>query len=494
MSQDVQNRPFTHFGMFDGPLSFTPCGPVAANMLDNSQCVDVLGYQNPFGDDGFTHDFDASRQAEYRTDSDVINVTLRLDYELENMTLTSVTGYIDQDRFYGENTWSQPAEMFAVTHDEQMDQLSQELRLSGETDSANWVAGVFFSRDSIEAFNEANSGDIFGALLGVSPVTWNFDQETTAWAVFGSVDWALSDQWTLVTGVRYTDEEVDFVGGTFGFDLGGGVTFPFVTTDDVFADENVTFRGALEYRPSDNLLGYFSVSSGFKSGGFNGDFIIDPTGYDPFNSESVLSYEIGGKWTLAQGRAQLDVGAFFYDYEDIQTIVPATPPNPGFQLGNLESADVSGIDIDLAIQASENLDLRFGLGYVDTEVSDPRAAFDGNKLPNAPELQFTAGARYEVPVSTDWSFAIQGDLKYAGDSERVVPNSAFGHTDSYTIANLRIALLQPNGPWEFAIWSRNVTDEEYFIEAFEVFDPLGATAKLAGAPQTWGISANYLFQ
>jgi iron complex outermembrane receptor protein len=334
----------------------------------------------------------------------------------------------------------------------------------------------------------------------VNPISWDFDQETTAWAVFGSIDWSLGDVWTLVTGLRYTDEEVNFVGATSGLDLTGGIVggtggpFEFNSTDDTFADENTTWRVALEARPTDDLLGYASVSTGFKSGGFNGDFIIDPTGYEPFDSETVTAYELGAKWTLGGGIAQLDGAVFFYDYQDIQTIVPAAPPNPGFQLGNLDSADVAGVDLDLAVLATDQLSLRVGVGYLDTEVKDSREGFDGAQLPNAPELQVTAGARWDIPLGSVWALSLQADLKYADSTVRVVPNSPFGTTDSYTLANARVALLQPDGKWEFALWGRNIADETYFIEAFEVFDPLGATAKLAGTPQVWGVSANYRFQ
>jgi iron complex outermembrane receptor protein len=501
MNQDVANRPFTHFGMMDDAFSFVPCAAVDAGGLDNSACFDLYGYQNPHDPNGFEHDFDPNRQDEYRTDSDVVNATLRFDYDFANdVTLTSITGFIEQDRFYGENTWSQPLEFFAVTHDEDMDQFSQEFRLAGGSDRVNWVGGIFYSVDQIVAANEANSGDVFGALLGVNPITWNFDQETTAWAVFGSVDWLLSDTWTLVTGLRYTEEDVDFVGGTFGVDLTGDITgvpgtiFPFNTADTTFSDDNATYRVALEARPTDDFLGYASVSTGFKSGGFNGDFIIDPTGYEPFESETVTSYELGGKWTLGGGIAQLDAAIFFYDYKDIQTIVPATPPNPGFQLGNLDSADISGVDVDFQVLATENLTLRLGLGYLDTEVSDSRAGFDGAQLPNAPELQWTAGGRWDIPLSTNWSLALQADLKYADSTFRTVPNSPQASTESNTVANARIVLHQPDGQWEFAVWGRNITDESYFIEAFDVFDPLGVTAKLLGAPQVFGVSANFRFQ
>jgi iron complex outermembrane receptor protein len=496
MNQDVANRPFTHFGMFDAAFSFTPCAAVDAGGLDNASCFDLLGYQNPHDPEGFTHDFDPNRMDEYRTDSDVVNATLQLDYDFANdVTLTSITGFIEQDRFYGENTWSQPLEFFAVTHDEDMDQFSQEFRLSGSSDRIDWVAGVFYSQDQIVAFNEANSGDVFGALLGVSPITWNFDQNTTAWAAFGSVDWRLGDTWTLVTGLRYTEEEVDFTGGTFGYDIAGDVTFPFFATDNSFSDENASYRVALEARPSDEFLGYLSVSSGFKSGGFNGDFNVDdPLIYDPFQSETVTAYELGGKWTLGGGIAQLDGAIFYYDYTDIQTVVPVPSPGIGFRLGNLDSADISGVDLDLQVLATENLTLRFGLGYVDTKVTDSRAIYDGAELPNAPEFQGTAGARWEIPIGSTWNIALQADVKYTDSAFRTMPNNPQAFTDSYTLANARVVLHQPAGPWEFAVWARNITDESYFIEAFDVFDPLGATGKLAGTPRIWGVSANYSFQ
>lgn len=496
MNQDVANRPFTHFGMMDGAFSFVPCAAVDAGGLDNGTCSDVYGYQNPHDPNGFVHDFDPNRMGEYRTDSDVVNATLRLDYDFANdVTLTSITGIIEQDRFYGENTWSQPLEFFAVTHDEEMDQFSQEFRLAGGSDRVNWVGGIFYSADQIVAANEANSGDVFGAILGVSPVTWGFDQETTAWAAFGSIDWALTDTWTLVTGLRYTDEEVTFVGGTFGYDIAGDVTFPFFTTDDKFSDDNTSFRVALEARPTDDFLGYLSVSTGFKSGGFNGDFNVDDqSAYDPFQSETVTSYELGGKWTFGGGIAQLDGAIFYYDYQDIQTLVPIPPPAFGFQLGNLDSADVSGFDVDLQVLATENLMLRLGLGYVDTEVTDSRSAFDGAELPNAPEFQTTAGARWDIPVSSNWSLALQADLKYTDSAFRTVPNSPQASTESNTVVNARISLHQPDGQWEFAVWGQNITDESYFIEAFDVFDPLGITAKLAGTPQVFGVSANFRFQ
>jgi iron complex outermembrane receptor protein len=132
--------------------------------------------------------------------------------------------------------------LFSGGHDEEFDQISTELRLAGDNDRINWLAGLFFSNDKFESFNKANSEDVFGALVEINPVEWVNDQDTTAWAAFGSVDWLLSDRWTLTTGVRYTDESVDFVGGTSGVFIPLDILIPITWTDDTFSDDQFTWR------------------------------------------------------------------------------------------------------------------------------------------------------------------------------------------------------------------------------------------------------------
>ena len=334
-----------------------------------------------------------------------------------------------------------------------------------------------------------NSEDVFGAFFGLSPVEWINDQETSTWAAFGSVDWLISDRWTLTGGLRYTDESVDFTGGTSGTILGTDEIIPLTWTDDTFDDDKVTWRVAAEFRPNVDLLTYGSISTGFKSGGFYGDFTVDPGELEPFDSETVTAYEIGAKQTAAEGRVQLNGAVFYYDYKDIQTIVPA---DFGFRLGNLENADIWGVDVDLMAVPTDRLTLRLGVGYLDTEVSSAFPEFDGNELPNAPSWQITGGARYEFPVSDTLSLAFQGDIKYFGDTYRSANNTPLGATDSFTVFNGRIVLLQTAGQWQVDLWAKNLFGEDYFQEAFDTFDPLGATGKLAGDPRTWGVSYQYL--
>ncbi len=161
----------------------------------------------------------------------------------------------------------------------------------------------------------------------------------------------------------------------------------------------------------------------------------------------------------------------------------------------MEGADIMGLDLELLALPTDNLDLRFSIGWLDTEVNtNPnglQASFDGNQLPNAPELQYTIGARYEVPVSSSWSLALQGDLKYTDEMFREATNFPVNFTDDYTVVNARASLLQTAGNWEVALWATNLFDEDYFQEAFSSADILGSLAKFPGEPRIWGLSVSY---
>jgi iron complex outermembrane receptor protein len=498
MNQDIVNPPFTYFTMFDAPFSFSPCSAAITGVPNNAECVDLLGFSDTTDNDPFTHFRARDSLSDTNVDSDLVGGNFRLDYDFENVTLTSVTGYVSQDRFFGDDIWSQPNSMFGGGHDEELEQFSTELRLAGGSDSINWVGGLFFSKDTFEAFNLANSEDVFGTFFELSPVQWTNDQNTSAWAAFGSIDWLLSERWTLTTGIRYTDESVDFAGGTSATfcilqPLGGCLPTEFIIpltyVDDTFSDDQFTWRVAAEFRPNDDLLTYASVSTGFKSGGFFGDFTTDVGELEPFESETVTAFELGVKQTMAEGRVQLNGAVFYYDYKDIQTVVEA---NFGFKLDNIDGADIYGVDVDLLAVPTDRLSLRLGVGYLSTDISSVFAAYDGNELPNAPEWQITGGARYEIPIGDEFSLAFQGDLKYFGDTFRSAGNTPLGATGSYTVVNGRVSLIRTNGPWQIDLWATNLFDEGYFQEAFDTFDPLGATAKLVGDPRVYGLSFKYL--
>ena len=138
----------------------------------------------------------------------------------------------------------------------------------------------------------------------------------------------------------------------------------------------------------------------------------------------------------------------------------------------------------------EGLDIRFGASYLDTEVKSDFPEFDGNELPNSPETQVTGTIRYEFPVSSGMSIALQADGKYSDKMFRESTNNPWLVTDSYSVVNLRASLLATDGSWELAMWGRNILDEEYEQERF-ASDIVGQVVGLQGNPLTYGLTLNY---
>jgi|TARA_B000000565_G_scaffold59301_1_gene39346 iron complex outermembrane receptor protein len=493
------NTPFSIYGLLDPSNPAELCAPAANYQFDNAQCSDVFGIQETADGDPYTHTFNPDEAAKYILDTDYTGGVLRLEWDLGDWDLVSITGYESQDRVFGDNINSHPLQLSSITHDEDISQFSQELRLSGGSDSGpQWIVGAFYSQDEFESENIFEAGDFF-----VTNLFWNVDQETTTWAFFGSVDIPLSERMTLTAGLRYTDEEIDFAGGTtdlnpydascildpFCGPTGLGA-FQLTGTDSTFSDDNLSGRVALEFRPKDDWLLYGSVSTAFKSGGFFGDFTFDNSELVPFDSETITAYEIGSKSTLASGRVQLNASAFFYDYKDMQTLVPGVLVTA---FTNADDAEIYGLDIDLLAVPTEGLTIGLGLGLLDTELGAIGVVPAGNQSPNAAEVQANGLIRYEFAVGSNLQMGIQANFKYTDDMYRDAFNDPYNLSDSYSTVDARVWISDAAGNWEAAVWAKNLTDEEYTEQAFNFVGLSGLANQLYGPPQVIGASLSYFF-
>ena len=207
-----------------------------------------------------------------------------------------------------------------------------------------------------------------------------------------------------MTGLRFTWEEKEFAGGTTDLNPYGascildpgcapGFVGPFAltSTDERIDETDLSGTIGLNYKPSENWLVYGSVGKGFKSGGFFGGITFSNAELAPFDAEKLIAYEAGFKGGSPANTLQLSGAAFYYDYQDIQTFIQvSTGGLTVLKLGNVDKAEVQGVDFDLAWRPVRGLELRAGVGYVDTKLG----AFDsdigpqpaGKELPNAPKM------------------------------------------------------------------------------------------------------------
>lgn len=394
---------------------------------------------------------------------DGVKGSFRLDYELGNgATLTSITAMSEQNKFFNQESDGLPASLITFATDTNAQQLSQELRLAGETGNWRWVTGMYYlSYDS----------DIVLDVGFFAPSAFVTDQEveTESWSVFGQVEWDFAPDWTLIAGLRYLDEkkEIDASGGIAGFVLGVPVPYvrtTFNVTDSPLAklkEDDVVAKLQLNWQPHDSLLLYAGVSRGVKAGGFNAAFgapgIISST--DSYSKETPIAYEAGFKSTLLGGRAKWNTSFYYYDYQNYQAFAFIPPTQLSFNT----DAEVYGVDSNLLLTPVEGLDLDFGVNIMDAEAKDVtnRSGFTADRgLPNAPDAQFTGMARYTWQA-WNGNMAVQGDFNYQSSNSFTIYDDPATSIGGYIVGNARLSYASGDERWSVALFVKNIGDKEY---------------------------------
>ncbi len=417
-------------------------------------------------------------------DNEAYGGSATINWEInDTLSLASISAYDEMDysreEEYDSTLVPQASEN---TYTGDLKQYSQEFRLLGGNDSWNWILGAFYGKDELEEhdrYNTTNHPIFFGLTL-----LEDYKQDTTSAAIYTHNEIQLNDELKLTVGLRYTDEERTFDGGSssLGFGLPSAVVKHKITSDEV------TGRLGLDYFVNDDLLIYGNYSRGYKSGGVSGLFAFVAEEKDPYEPEYVDAYEVGFKSTLADGSLQLNGAAFFYKYTDLQR---AGFINGNFNVYNIDESEIKGVELDLWWRPAEGLDIKLGMGYLDSEVTKstlPNVS-EGNTLANAPELQLSTMVGYEwelnnelyakVVVDASW----QDDVSYtsADDSNKLQQQ------DAYSLVNGRIIIGSNANDWTLSLWGKNLGDKEYFSE---IYNDDGIVPGFAGAPRTFGLTAS----
>ena len=411
------------------------------------------------------------------------------------VTLTSISAYEHFTRLHVEDTDGTSVRYLDATYDNSIDQYSQELRLAYHGDGLELIGGAFYSHDKVntrDAFFSPDLLPLFG-LAGLDTIGNTYRQRTDAYAAFMHAEWTFAPNLTLVGGLRYTEEEKTFDQATTFLCAAGTCSNLFAPVTNNYSTSNVSGKIGVNYQAGDRTLVYASISRGFKSGGFQGQLTFDPTVLQPFGDEKLTAYELGIKTRLFSN-FQLNAAVFDYEYSDAQIYGPLfdSPVGVLFGIANVGDARVKGIEADARWRPTEGLDVRFGVGMIDTEVTKSVVAgvTQGSVLPNSPRLTLNGRMKYEWSLS-DRAIA---DITLSGNYQSrvrfdIVRSPAEAVEGGYFLGNAEIGVSLADH-WRASVWVKNVFDHLYRTQALNT--SVGWTSQY-GAPRTAGFNISYKF-
>ena len=384
--------------------------------------------------------------------------------------------------------------LFDVSFGDDDTQFSQELRLaSPQGDRLSYVAGIYYWYQKAQTNRLAVSGSdlIPGFTLEIPQ---SGDVVTNSYAAFVHGEYRLTDDLSITGGIRYTKEKKDLN----YTQLGEPLFIDFVNFQDKYSDDAWTPNIGLSYQIDDDKLLYATISRGFKSGGWNADYVV--TTDIGFDSEYATSYEIGAKTEWLDNRLRLNVAGFITKYIDYQVFqfVPVQGGGLIFSLTNAGEVTTKGVEIELTARPVDDLILTANFGYTDATFDRFKNGggagidFDGNRLPLAPKITLSFGAEYHFEISEAVRSYIRADYSYRGgmyhNPNNVRPQF---YTSGYDLFDARAALILNRTGLEIALWGKNLFNKTYDRNKWVTF--LGTSASQYGLPRTYGVEVKYSF-
>ncbi len=488
-----------------------------------------------------------------RSAEEVSLFSLRLDYDFDFATLTSVTSYYDReasattewdpgtvyflDIVYGllanfggipSPCTPRPADVgfalfdaycpngdggsisaWGIDGSYRSERFIQELRLVSDTDGPLlWTAGLFYKtsddlrKDPQQAlFNPGREfvEGLWADLFASPPRHAGYDPTERYFAAldeisgFAEATYALSDAFSITAGARVSRLEQDFEYGGYG------------TKDTV-----VSPRATLAWQPTDDALLYLNYARGFRPGNVNYSMEFNrrnlATALSPdaaerlnnaltFNGDTLDNFEIGAKLSFADGRAQLIAAAYHQEWKDMITEffddVLSAEAGVGQYNANAGDSHSQGLELELNWEVADGLLLRFAGDINEAETDeDSILAPKGSKLLYAPEWSLSA--------SVDYRFNLPGNLegRFRADHQRVAKQFAQIQNDvlldKYDLTSLRVSLSdRADARWTASIFVDNLFNDEIILNKLWRRDFGGTVRNIYARPRMIGFQVSF---
>lgn len=499
--------------------------------------------------------------AEWQLDDRFRLLSLRADWQLadnlrfsnllSHVKMESVNSKIAQTGFDFDNSEQN------ITAELNTFGLESRLAAQWRDGDVNAMAGVNLSRDQGHEYHSQFIGYQSAALA--SPATggrslsdkifFKGDNRVEQRALFANLQWRLTSALALSLGGRYT-EQSQFFTGCSGDDphvnaLAAGAptfiqaVFPSVSQltaanyqmrtgqpgepqfsvapgecvtvaengsfepfRDTLDEQNTSYRVTLDWQPGDVQLWYLSAGRSYKAGSYPVLTAASQTQLAPVTEEELNALEVGGKFSLLDGRLQPEFALYAYRYTDKQLLAKVRDPifGPLPVLRNVPDSAVSGAEFSTRYLPAglPGLSLSMSASYTDTEVRRYRgyntegteAEFDyaGRRFNFAPLWEYSLIVAYRIPLAQGQQWLASLDYNYKSETNSTLDGDPRYAHDDYGLWGASLAFNDSRRGWELSVFVRNITDEFVTRAVFRNGDGI---SRLTGMPRTYGVRIQY---
>ena len=374
------------------------------------------------------------------------------------------------------------------------------------------------------------------------------------YAFFGSLDFDILPNLTLTGGTRYYHYK-EFETGSQYQSYDGGCNEVLVCTGGGSGDINIDAKGdkvvysgfksraSLTWKPSTLTTIYATWSQGFRPGGFNRtdklilpdingvDQLNRPNGYKP---DTLTNYEIGLKTDWLNHRLQLNLSAYYMDWDNVQ--IGFFNPAGGFGntafVTNGANFHVKGVEAQLVARPYRGLSIQGGATYNDSKqvnspclISDQPASTSygqcittqlkggalvpvtapfgskGSSLPYAPHFQGDLRLRYDWAGPAELNYWASGGVSYTGATYNqpstypsgvgvIVPGTTLLRYRMPAYAQVDAQIGIKRDKWSASIFGENLFDSHAstFTSSAQFIE-----SKVVLRPTTYGMKVTFDF-
>lgn len=471
-------------------------------------------------------------------------VSARLRWELDGMTLHSITAY-DTAKFYSRGDVdggfghrfagvpdgpSYPGQPALIPFDAQtadglpnLKQTTQELRLQSATQNPlQWIGGLYFFKETlqVDSFN-------FDSLAAGDPQNGYAvqHQSSKSWAAFGNVSYAFSPDFKVRGGLRYTDDKKDFDASrtTANTPPPIGDKSPIAVTEHP-RSTNWSWDLGANYSLSKTTALFARAATGYRAPSIQGRILFfdaaaerDIPPVTVAKSEKAMSVEAGFKMDLLDNTARISGTVFKYRIKDAQLTVGNGSSNQN-RLVNAARVEAQGFELDAQAIIARDWRTTLGVSYNDTEIKDPNLAtkpcgnanfqflqpntgctvlnpldtrpgavpgtvlVNGNPMPRAPKWVLNWTLKYSTEIAGG-ELTVLTDWAYKDQYNMFLYEAVEYRAKAMLEGGLRVGYAWDNGKYEVAAYSRNITNRQQVVAAIDFNNLTG----IINEPRSYGV-------